>query len=331
MTRDLNIAIVTALLDAQPDYLSGSSLADDLGISRVSIKAHIDQLKNEGLRIEAIRNRGYRLIALPNSLHPAVLEAMLRHERVASEFRFFDTIDSTNSQAERELADDCPTPLVIAASRQTKGRGRLGRQWFSDDPGNIYMSFVFRPHLAPNKMQRFTLWMGLEFCAELNDHFDLPLMMKWPNDLIANGKKIAGILTEARIDSDRTRDLVLGCGININSRLEDWPDDVRERATSLAALKGTDIEINQLAAALIRRGLNAYDSFIDGTYEKCFESQWHRFNALEGKSVTVTDHQGDHTGITTGIDDTGALLLTDDSQTLLSFQAGDVTLSGKLD
>ncbi|WOO41211.1 biotin--[acetyl-CoA-carboxylase] ligase [Rubellicoccus peritrichatus] len=330
MSEDINIAIVAALIDAQPGYLSGSSLADSLELSRVSIKAHMDQLKNEGLRIEAIRNRGYRLISLPESLHPSVLEAMLRHERVTADFRFYKSIDSTNTEAERALADGCPTPLVIAAGHQTKGRGRLGREWFSEDPGNIYMSFVFRPHLAPSRMQRFTLWMGLELCAELHDQFDAPLMLKWPNDLVANGKKVAGILTEARIDSDQTRDLVLGCGININSNMDNWPEEIRQRATTLSQLKGTALDINQLGAALIRRGLNAYDAFVDGSYEKDFDSRWHRFNALEGQTVTITDHHGDHIGTIEGIDEAGALLMRDKSGITKTYQAGDVTLSGGL-
>lgn len=330
MSQDINIAIVTALLDAQPGYLSGSAIADQLALSRVSIKAHMDQLKNEGSQIEAIRNRGYRLISLPDSLHPAVLEAMLQRERVAAEFRFFDSIDSTNSEAERELASGCPTPLVIAAGQQTKGRGRLGREWFSEDKGNIYMSFVFRPHLAPSRMQRFTLWMGLELCAELNDQFGLPLMLKWPNDLIAHGKKVAGILTEARIDADQTRDLVLGCGININSQLDNWPEEVRARATSLSEIQGMRLEINQLAAALIRRGLSAYDAFIDESYVKHFDAHWHRFNVLEGKTITITDHHGDHEGVIEGIDESGSLLMQDSSTNLRAFQAGDVTLSGGL-
>lgn len=329
MNREIDSLILAALLKARPDFASGNALAEDLGVSRVSIWSHVDQLKKEGIEIEAIRNRGYRLKALPPELHPAVLEAFLWKERVTSEFRFFESIDSTNSEAERELAAGCPTPLVIAAGRQTKGRGRLGRQWFSEDRGNLYLSYVFRPHLAPARMQRFTLWFGLCLCAELNDTHGLPVMMKWPNDLVCAGRKIAGILTEARIDSDRTRDLVLGCGINVNSDTESWPEEVRIRATSLKRIYGQPLEIHAVAAGLIRKGLEAYDTFVAGEHERAFEELWARFNVLDGASVSVSTVKGDISGTVEGIDPYGALTLrTTDGETR-NFQAGDVTLSGR--
>ncbi len=329
MNREIDSLILATLLKAQPDFASGNALAEDLGVSRVSIWSHVDQLKKEGIEIEAIRNRGYRLKALPKELHPALLEAFLWKERVASEFRFFESIDSTNSEAERELADGCPTPLVIAAGRQTKGRGRLGRQWFSEDRGNLYLSYVFRPHLAPTRMQRFTLWFGLCLCAELNDAHGLPVMMKWPNDLLCDGRKIAGILTEARVDADRTRDLVLGCGINVNSDPESWPEEIRNRATSLQRVHGQPLEVHTLAAGLIRKGLEAYDAFVAGEHEREFEKLWQRFNVLDGAEVTVTAVQGDITGVVDGIDTYGALKLRLPSGEEKSFQAGDVTLSGQ--
>lgn len=328
MTRELDSLILAALLKAQPDFASGNSLAEDLGVSRVSIWSHVDQLKKEGIEIEAIRNRGYRLKSLPETLHPSVLEAYLWKERVTADFRFFESIDSTNSEAERQLAEGAPTPLVIAAGRQTKGRGRLGRDWYSEDRGNLYVSFVFRPHLAPARMQRFTLWMGLCLCDELNAH-DLPVMIKWPNDIVWKGKKIAGILTEARVDADRTRDIVLGCGINVNGNTEDWPEEVRSRAATLAEVNGQAVDIHALAAGLIRRGLEAYDSFVGGEHEREFARLWEQYNALDSAEVTVTTFQGQIHGTVTGIDTNGALEVCLPNGETRQFQAGDVTLSGK--
>lgn len=323
----MDTAILTAMLRAQPDYVSGSTLAEELGVSRVSIWSHVERLKNDGIGIDAIRNRGYRIQSLPETLHPALLEALLRQERVTAQLMHFPCVDSTNSEAERQLAQGCPDPLVIVASRQTQGRGRLGRSWFSDDPGNLCLSFVFRPQLSPTKMQRFTLWIGLALCACLNDTYDLPVMLKWPNDLLASGKKIAGILTEARVDADHTRDLVVGCGFNINSALQHWPSEIRERASSLKNLSGGPLEINGLAASLIRAGLEAYESFIEGTYEATFEQHWQRFNALEGQQVTINHARGSLSGHVAGLDPYGALLVTDSEGHTHSLQAGDVTLS----
>lgn len=327
MKRELDSLILATLYNAQPDFASGNALAEELGVSRVSIWSHVEQLKKEGIEIEAIRNKGYRLIALPSELHPSVLDAMLRQERIAADFHFSESIDSTNSEAERQLAKGCPTPLVIAAGRQTEGRGRLGRSWFSEDRGNLYLSYVFRPHLAPTRMQRFTLWFGLCLCEELNEAHGLPVMMKWPNDLVSNGKKVAGILTEARIDADRTRDLVLGCGLNVNSNASIWPEEIRSKATSLAQLHGQPVEIHALAAGLIRKGLKAYECFIAGDYERDFSRLWERYNVLDGASVTVHTHQGEIAGQVKGIDAYGALELSLPNGQTRSFQAGDITLS----
>lgn len=327
MNAPLDSAIVHALLKAQPEHLSGAELADDLGVSRVTVKSRVDRLKAQGLEVDAVRNRGYCLKSLPKTLHPAVLEALLTEQKMTAEFRFFETIDSTNTEAERQLAQGCPTPLVIAAGHQSKGRGRLGRVWFSEDPGNLYLSFVFRPLIHPGRMQRFTLWMGSELCAELNDAFDLPVRVKWPNDLVADGRKIAGILTEARIDADHTRDVVLGCGINVNSKISDWPVEVQKVATSLSMIAGQPLDLNSMATALICRVLKAYDLFIADRFADAFQTNWERFSALDGQEVVANGPQGEFRGRAEGIDDGGALLLRDADGNLNRFQAGDVSLS----
>src|SRR3954462_12388040 len=133
----------------------------------------------------------------------------------ASSVRCLDTGDSTNSEAEPLLDTGASVTLVILAGEQTAGRGRRGRVWHSPPTGNLYSTFVFRPKLEPARLHDFTLWMGLNVCELVSNFTKLEPGLKWPNDLLMNGRKAGGMLTEARVDADEVRDLVFGLGINL--------------------------------------------------------------------------------------------------------------------
>lgn len=329
MSAELDEAIIGALAAARPNHLSGEALAESFGISRVSIKGRIDRLREEGFQIEAGRNRGYQLTREPEAIHPALLGWYLRQQHVSTQVLVFDEIDSTNSEAERQLATGAETPLVLIARRQSLGRGRLGRVWYSEDLGNLYATFCFRPNLPPGRMQKFTLWMGLSLCAFLNEHYHLPVMCKWPNDLLHNGRKIAGMLTEARMDADTMRELSFGLGLNINSRPQEWPEQMAAIASSLRQVNGdTALPINELAAHLIAALLQAYETFTAGDTDKELGNLWQRYSAIAGKRVTVQGSGAPESGLVLGLDASGGLLLQLDDGTRKAFQAGDVSLQG---
>lgn len=331
MSAELDEAIIGALATARPNHTSGETLAEALGISRVSIKGRIDRLREEGFAIEAVRNRGYLLVREPEYVHPALLGWYVRQENVSAQVVVFEQIDSTNSEAERRLAAGAETPLVIVARRQSKGRGRLGRVWYSEDETNLYLTLCFRPNLPPGRMQKFTLWMGLAACHFLNSAYGLPVQSKWPNDLLHNGRKLAGMLTEARMDADYMRELSFGLGLNVNSRPQDWPEEVAAIATSLREVNnGVPLPINAFAAKLIAALLHAYDTFTgNGATDRELDTLWQQYSAIQGKRVTVQSATGAaQSGTVTGLDATGALVLRLDDGSSKSFQAGDVSLQG---
>src|SRR5690606_18217155 len=134
--------------------------------------------------------------------------------------------DSTNDEAARQLAAGRTAPFVILARKQTRGRGRLGRAWHSEANGNLYASFAFRPRVPPGRMAVFTLWMGVSICELIANFTHLQPGIKWPNDILFDGRKAGGMLTEARIDSDQIRDLIFGLGLNVNAPAADWPADL---------------------------------------------------------------------------------------------------------
>jgi len=321
------VTILRELLAPDSGYVSGNRLAKLLGLSRVAVWMQLQKLTKQGFVFEAARSRGYRLVQTPPQLHHSLILAHLAGRHRQPNLITLDKVDSTNSEAERHLAAGTRTPLVILAREQTQGRGRRGRVWHSPPAGNLYATFVFRPTIEPARLQDFTLWMGLNICELTANFCKLEPGLKWPNDLLVNGRKAGGMLTEARIDADEVRDLVFGLGLNLNARSADLPRELHRSAISLAEAAGAPVELNRFAAALITRVLSAYGQFIEGDYRDRFAALWSRFDVLRGRPVTVT--QGDRTvsGTATGIDDEGSLIVRTGPGRTERFRAGEVTLS----
>ncbi|MEO0795549.1 MAG: biotin--[acetyl-CoA-carboxylase] ligase [Verrucomicrobiota bacterium] len=325
-TKAATNQLLNSFRQAQGDFVSGESLAEQLSVSRVSVKSRIDRLRDIGYEIEAVRNRGYRLISEPSQLQPAVLQFELFTREIPVQVTVLDECSSTNDEAMRALTENLPDPLAVIARRQRSGRGRLGRQWHSEDSGNLMISFGFKPDREPAYMQRFTVWTGLRLAECLSSLTGLDVRAKWPNDLLVNRKKLAGILTEARMDADRIRDLILGLGLNINSQVDAWPDEVRAVATSLAHLQDKTHSMNQVTAEVVGAVYQAYNAYLDGNIDAELDYLWERYSAIDGQTVTIAAPQETVTGEVIGLDKTGALRLKLENGSDQSFSAGDVTL-----
>ncbi len=320
------VTILRELLAAESGYVSGTRLARSLGVSRVAVWMQLQKLAKQGFGIEAVRSRGYRLAKTPALLHGGLVHAYISGRPRPPRLICLNSVDSTNSEAERQLAAGCPVPLVILAREQTQGRGRRGRPWHSSAPGNIYATFVFRPQLDPSRMQDFTLWMGLNVCELIANFCKITPGLKWPNDILVAGRKAGGMLTEARIDADEIRDLVFGLGLNLNGPARDLPSGLQRTAITLADATGAPVDLNRFAAALIGRVLSAYGQFVDGPYREKFAELWLRYDMLRGRPVTVIQGHRTVTGVATGIDNEGSLILRLGTGRTERFRAGEVTL-----
>jgi len=321
------ITILREMLAADAGTVSGARLARLLGVSRVAVWMQLQKLIRQGFVFEARRSRGYRLVKTPDTLHPALIQTYLSGRPRPPQLVCLDTVDSTNSEAERLLARGTAVPLVILASAQTQGRGRRGRVWHSPPAGNLYSTFVFRPKLEPARLHDFTLWMGLNICELVSNFAKIEPGLKWPNDLHVNGRKAGGMLTEARVDADQIRDLVFGLGLNLNGRAADLPRDLQKTASSLADATGAPLDLNRFAAALIGRVLTTYDQFLEGGYRDKFAALWKRYDVLRGRPVSVTQGIRTVAGTATGIDNEGSLIVRLNSGRSERFRAGEVTLS----
>lgn len=322
------VLILEELLAAEPDLVSGRMLAEKLGVSRVAVWQHMEKLRARGFSFEAVRARGYRLLTKPAGLDADLVRAYRHGQEESPLFDLFDEIDSTNDEAARQLAAGRVAPFAIFASRQTKGRGRFGRVWHSEANGNLYASFAFRPEIPPTQMQTFTLWMGLNICELIASFCRSAPGIKWPNDILFGRRKVGGMLTEARMDSDHIRDLVFGLGINVNSPAQAWPETLAGQAISLAEHTRQPIDVNRFTAALLGRVPLAYRRFLDGSYAHTFLSLWQRHDILRGEPVVLI--QGDRriSGVAAGIDEEGALLVRT-THGIEACRAGEVTVAKK--
>jgi len=319
--------ILKALLDASGEFVSGSLLAEQLGISRPAIHGKLEKLREQGFAFEAVRNRGYRLTQEPEVLHPALLRYYLQDAAAELDVLYFPVIDSTNSEAERQISYGRNSPFAIASSCQTKGRGRLGRDWYSASADNLYLSVLFEPNIPPQQLQHFTLWAGITICRALQPFTPkTKLQIKWPNDLHCDGRKFAGMLTEAKMDSDSLRSIVFGIGINLNSNPSSYPKELRKIATSLHAINGEEVPINQVAARVLQAINHAYEVCIHNKTTETLADAWAPLSSLNGKAVTALQGGTAISGIASGIDTSGALLLTQPDGSTIPVRAGDVTM-----
>lgn len=325
-----DITILKALLQSPTKFVSGNDLAESLGISRVGVWARLEKLREEGFKVEAIRHRGYRLLEEPEQLNERLIHSYLELLDSEKNIVFVEETDSTNSQAEREIAAGRKTPFIVITRRQSAGRGRRGRVWHSKDKGNLMLSFAFNPQLPPHQMQTITLWMGLKVCDFINKKYQLPLKLKWPNDLIIDGRKVSGMLTEARVDSDLTRDLIFGIGINVNSDVASWPTEVSCMATSLAEQKGESLLINKVASELIIAVNEAYESYVSTDTKAEMLELWEAYNALKGYPVEA-DYRGKPLkGTVKGITTEGALIIHSETGEDVYINSGEISLGSSV-
>ncbi len=320
------VLIIRELLAAGDDFVSGSQLADLIGVSRVSIHAYMEKLRAQGFAFEAVRSKGYRIEKRPDDLNETLLQALLTHAAAKLRATVLDASDSTNAEAERRLANGEETPFVVIAKQQLAGRGRMGRVWHSPASGNLYASFAFRPHISPTGMALFTLWMGVNLCECLQALCRVSCGVKWPNDLHINGKKVAGILTEARMETDLVRDVVLGVGINVNIETNDWPAELAAIATSLRSETGQPFDLNRLAAAICGRVMLAYQKFLDGEHRTLLKEKWALYDTLQGKPVSLMQGASRIAGLARGIDGSGALQIERPDGSRYLARAGEVSL-----
>ncbi len=324
MTTDAKILVA---LRANPDGVSGAQLAEELAISRAAVWSRIEELRQLGYEIAAAPHFGYRLVNSPDALHADDLLARLAGgtKIIGREIQVYRETTSTNDIIEKLARDGVREGVVVFAESQTRGRGRLGRKWVSPANKGLWFSILLRPHLHPQESTQLTVASATALRRAILNTTELKPEIKWPNDILIGGKKVAGILTELRAELDRVHHITLGIGVDVNVAAAELPAEIRSIATSLMVEAGTEISRVELAAAIIRELDKDYCRVCNGEFSEVAD-EWEAGCATIGRNVKV--HMGDRTisGRAESLDDDGALLVRTEHGRLERVIGGDVML-----
>ena len=242
-------AEILKMLRQTEGYLSGQQLCDQFRVSRTAIWKVINQLKEEGYEIEAVRNKGYRIVDCPDRISADEIRSHLETRWAAQYLKCYDEVDSTNTRVKILGEKGAPHGTLVVADRQNAGKGRRGRSWSSPAGSSIYMSILLKPEFAPSQASMLTLLMAYSAAKALREKTQEDVVIKWPNDLVLNKKKICGILTEMSAEIDYINYVVIGPGINVNT--EEFPEEIANTATSLYLETGMRFRRAELIAAIM--------------------------------------------------------------------------------
>jgi BirA family biotin operon repressor/biotin-[acetyl-CoA-carboxylase] ligase len=303
--------VLSFLAEAADEFVSGEAISDKLGLTRAAVWKHVEALRGQGYRIDAFPARGYRLAGVPDRLTPLEIRPLLNTHDVGQVVHWYEELGSTNDRA-KELADEgAEHGEVVVAEAQTAGRGRRGRAWSSPARKNLYFSVVLRPDLPPSRAPELTLVASVAVCEALRQA-GVDARIKWPNDLLVSGRKIAGILTELAADPDQVHWVVLGVGVNVNARAEDFPAEVRAEATSILLERGQAAPRALFAAACFTALEGWLDRHAEGGFP-AIRKAWKGHSATLGREVAVRLDAREIVGVAEDLDESGALLVRTES------------------
>jgi BirA family biotin operon repressor/biotin-[acetyl-CoA-carboxylase] ligase len=323
-TKHRQLQILKILKENEGDFVSGEGLAERLGISRPGVWKHIHKLMEMGYEIQSQSRTGYKLVAVPDSLAHKEIVPNLETKWLAHSYHHLKTIGSTNDYALRLAAEGAPHGTLVVADEQTKGRGRLRREWVSLPNRGIYLSMLLKNPLPVRIAPQSTYICSLALVKMLRAEFGITASIKWPNDVLIKGKKAAGILTETQSDQDFSRFSVMGIGINVNHTREEMAGPFRYPATSIAIELGFAVKRQRVLLQFLRQFEQDYDLFLKKGLSVVIP-EFEAHSEVLGKTVTVTCGNREFTGKVQGFNAEGALLLLGDDGLQQTIWVGDVS------
>ncbi len=319
-------AEILALLRERESYVSGQELCERFGVSRTAVWKAVNQLKKEGYCIEAVQNRGYLLTQEGEVYGQSELESRMDTRWAGHPVSFYDMLDSTNLRAKLDAENGASEGALVAADMQTAGRGRRGRAWSSPAGVNVYFTLILKPEFEPARASMVTLLMALAVAKGIRETCGAEALIKWPNDIVVNGKKVCGILTEMSVEREFIQYVVIGVGINVG--MQEFVPEIAAAATCLQAECGGPVS----KAGLIVNSMKAFEEYYDGF--RCasdLSGVLEEYNALlvnRGREVRVLDPKGAFCGISRGINAGGELLVEREDGLLTCVYAGEVSVRG---
>jgi len=317
--------VLSLLREQYPEYISGEEISQRLGVSRTAVWKHIHKLRESGYQIESHTRIGYRLVHVPDRLYEHELIGLLKTKLIGRKIVYRETVCSTNELAKELAQEGAAEGTVVIAEEQTGGKGRMGRSWYSPSGQGLWFSVILRPQISTAGVSKITLVSAVAVAKSIREVTGLQAGIKWPNDILIDNRKVSGILTEMNAEIDRVNYLILGIGVNVNTRPELMPPELAGTATSLAEQKGARISRIELLASILNNLDAAYREFIKGNFAPIL-SLWKEMSVTLNRWVRISSINDTDEGIAFDVDDEGALLLMKKDGSMKRILSGDVSL-----
>lgn len=317
---------ILQMLKEADGFISGQEICSRLGVSRTAVWKAIKQLREDGYDIEAVNNKGYRLGQVPDVIYEQELRSLLHTKWFGSKILYFDSIDSTNNELKRQAETQVCHGLLAVAEEQTAGRGRRGHAWVSPPGTGIWFSFLLKPQISPDKASMLTLVAAIAVARAISETTGLVSRIKWPNDIVVNKKKVCGMLTELSAEMTQVNYVVIGIGINANNR--EFPDEIKETATSLYIESGKPVKRAAVIEAVGRYFEQYYDAFIKAGDLSLIMNEYNDMLVNAGNQVRIISGDSEEIYTAVGINPQGELVVKDEDGNIKDIRSGEVSVRG---
>ena len=314
------------LLQSTEGFLSGQELSDHLNVSRTAVWKVMKSLEEDGYEIEAVRNKGYSLKKEPDILTKESCASRINTKWLGKNLMVYDVTDSTNTRLKLAGEQGAPNGSVAVANAQEAGKGRLGRHWETPKGSALAFSLLLRPQIQPENASMLTLVAALAVSRAIDEYASIKTQIKWPNDIVYQGKKLCGILTEMSADMDQIHYVIVGIGINV--QMTDFPKEIQNTATSLKLVTGKTLLRNELLAKVLEEFEVLYEQFVSAESLKNLKAEYESRLANKDNRVNVLAPSGAWQGICLGIKEDGALLVQREDGKVEEVIAGEVSVRG---
>lgn len=316
-------AILKLLLEREGQYVSGEEISTKLSVSRTAIWKQINIIKEKGYIIESSPRVGYRLLERPDILVPEELKILLPTPGFVREIHVYDQLSSTNDLAKKMAAEGAGEGTVVIAEQQLKGRGRMGRPWFSRPGSGLWFSLILRPDIPPYQAPRLIFVIAVAVCRALRLHTALEAAIKWPNDILISGKKVCGILTEMSAEIDKLDYVVAGIGINV--RFTELSPELRETAIALEEAGAKNLRRTNLLMSVLKELETEYKSYLTAGFPGVLK-RWRQYDCTLGHEVMVSSQEESYSGRAVDINEEGCLMVKTTQGEIHTVVVGDVSL-----
>jgi len=315
--------LIHLLANSNSQYVSGQMLSEKLNISRSAVWKQMKNLEKAGYKIDAKPNQGYRILSYPDDVSEYTLQWGLATEWIGKKIIHKESTTTTQFDAHQLAQENCEHGTIVIADKQTQGKGRRERPWHSSNKQGVWMSIILRPKIPPYRAPQLTLLTATVLAEVIHEHIGVRPQIKWPNDILINGQKTAGILTEMQAEQDQVQYVVIGIGLNVNQLKQDLPEKIGYGATSLRIETNKKWDLKEVIQHILKSFEKHYTSYIDNGFDN-IKKDWEKYSYKIGESIWLKNEQGRNQVIFLGLDENGALLIKDEKNEVKSIYSAEI-------